>query len=808
MLKNYILASWRSLNKKLGFTLINIIGLAMGMATCLVIFLYVSYDLSYDEFQREDLYRLELNRVYPEREVDYAFIPHSISPQMVEDFPEVVNQTRFLPAFGPLVLQYGDDYFTEERVLFTDSTFLQVINVPLLQGDPETALDDIDAIIVTEEIADKLFGNEEALGQTIIFANNSLKVTGVAKNYPKNSHLQFDYLIPFHRFPFINQKNWTAFSVHSYIQLAEGSDEHAFEEKIPSLIKQYADDEIRARNGISYDEYVEAGNGYNYSLRAIQDIHLHSNLEGEIKAHGNITYIYIFSIVAIFILLIATINFMNLSTARSTERAKEVGVRKVLGSEKRQLVGQFLTESIIITSISAIVTLGITFLALPFFNDIAGRPLSLMQIATPINISMFILIILIIGLLAGLYPAVFIAGFSPLNVLKGKLKTSKTGVQLRNVLVVVQFAISIALISSTMLVFDQMGFLLRKNLGFNKDQVLVVENAFALNNAADGVNWERFETFKNQVNNIPDIQSTAFTSAMPGDILPGYLIRVPGGSKESMMTRNMNFDEDMIEAMDIQLSEGRFFAKGREDSLSIVLNKSAIDKLGIIDPIGKKVIHVEENEELTIIGVVEDFHFQSLHVALEPVSITSTQGRNQFVNKMVVRLDGRAGQSALNDVESKWQEFVSDSPFQSYFLDKDLEEFYEAEKSTGQIFGIFTFLAILIACIGLLGLSAYVINQKVKEIGVRKVLGATVPSIILWLATDFAKLVLVAAFIAIPASYYWISGWLENFAYAVDLNWAVFVIAGVAALLIAFATISFQSIKAATANPVKSLRNE
>lgn len=274
------------------------------------------------------------------------------------------------------------------------------------------------------------------------------------------------------------------------------------------------------------------------------------------------------------------------------------------------------------------------------------------------------------------------------------------------------------------------------------------------------------------------------------------------------MTRNMNFDEDMIEAMDIQLSEGRFFAKGREDSLSIVLNKSAIDKLGIIDPIGKKVIHVEENEELTIIGVVEDFHFQSLHVALEPVSITSTQGRNQFVNKMVVRLDGRAGQSALNDVESKWQEFVSDSPFQSYFLDKDLEEFYEAEKSTGQIFGIFTFLAILIACIGLLGLSAYVINQKVKEIGVRKVLGATVHSIILWLATDFAKLVLIAAFIAIPASYYWISGWLENFAYAVDLNWAVFVIAGVAALLIAFATISFQSIKAATANPVKSLRNE
>ena len=807
MLKNYILASWRSLNKKLGFTLINIIGLAMGMATCLIIFLYVSYDLSYDEFQRDDLYRLELNRVYPEREVDYAFIPHSISPQMVEDFPEVVNQTRFLPAFGPIVLQHGDDYFNEERVLFTDSTFLQVINVPLIQGDPATALDDIDAIVITEETAEKLFGDEEALGQTIVFANNSLKVTGVAENYPKNSHLQFDYLIPFHRFPFISRKNWTGFSVHSYVQLAPDTDYEDLEEKLPSLVKQYADDEIRARNGISYDEYIEAGNGYNYSLRAIQDIHLLSNLEGEIKAHGNITYIYIFSIVAIFILLIATINFMNLSTARSTERAKEVGVRKVLGSEKRQLVGQFLTESVIITSISAVATIAITYLSLPFFNDIAGRPLSLLQIATPLNVSIFLLIILVIGLLAGLYPAVFIAGFSPLNVLKGKLKTSKTGVQLRNVLVVVQFAISIALISSTMLVFDQMGFLLKKNLGFDKDQVMVVENAFALNNATGSVNWERFETFKNQINNLPNVQSTAFTSAMPGDILAGYLVRVPGGSKESMMTRNMTFDEDMVQAMDIQLSAGRFFSRDREDSLSIVLNQSAIDKLGITDPIGKKIIHVEENEELTIIGVVEDFHFQSLHVALEPVSITSTQGRNQFVNKMVVRLDGES-HSALQEVEAKWQEFVSDSPFQSYFLDQDLEEFYEAEKSTGQIFGIFTFLAILIACIVLLGLSAYVINQKVKEIGVRKVLGATVPSIILWLATDFAKLVLVAAVIAIPASYYWISGWLENFAYAVELNWVVFIVAGLAALLIAFTTISFQSIKAATANPVKSLRDE
>jgi len=809
MIKNFILASWRSLLKKPGFTLTNILGLSFGMATCLVIFLYVSYDLSYDDFQNDNVYRIELNRVYPEREVDYAFIPHSISPQMVEDFPEVINQTRFVPSFGPITIQHGDDFYNEEKVLFTDSTFLDVIKIELLQGDPKTALHPIDGVIINERTANKLFDEEEALGQTLIFQGNSMKVTGVAKNYPENSHLDFDYLIPFHRFPFLSRPNWTAFSVHSYLELAKGAKPNDLEEKLPDFIRQYADGEIRARNGISYDEYLEAGNAYNYSLKNIEDIHLYSQLEGEVKANGNITYIYIFSIVAVFILIIATINFMNLSTARSTERAKEVGVRKVLGSERSQLIGQFLTESIIIAITSALVALVITYLSLPIFNEIASRPLSLLQLINPLDGLSLIAIVLTIGLLAGVYPALFMASFAPLGVLKGKLKNSKGGVQLRNVLVVLQFSISIALISSTLLVFDQMGFLLKKSLGFNKDQVLVVENAFQINPpGAQNVNWNRLETFRNEIKKLPNVVDAAYTSAMPGDILPGYLVRVPGTGKESMMTRNIMFDDNILETLDIQLVEGRFFSKTREDSLSIVLNESAIDKLGISDPIGKKIIHVEENEELTIIGVVEDFHFQSLHVSLEPVSIVSNQGANAFAAKMAIKISGTSIETTVSDVEAKWQEFVVGSPFQSYFLDEDLSLFYKAEKSTGQIFGIFTFLAILIACIGLLGLSAYVINQKVKEIGVRKVLGASVSSIIILLAKDFAKLVAIASILAIPGAYLWMSNWLENFAYSVSLNWGVFVLSGLAALIIAVATISFQSIKAAQANPVKSLRDE
>ncbi len=808
MVKNYILVAWRSLLKKFGFTIINVLGLAFGMATCLLIALYVNYDLSYDDFQDENVYRMWINRVYPEREVNYPVVPHSFGPQIVEDFPEVLEQGRCFVTQNPSNITVGDDSYLEERLVFADTTFFNVMHMPFISGDPKTALLDPNSVVLSESTAKKLFGDEDAMGQKIEFQGQSKEVTGVAYDYPDNSHFHYNYLLPMYQLQFFNQINFVGFSAMTYLRLKEGTDPKTVEEKFPAFVKQYAEGQIQQRNGMSYDEYVAAGNGYNYYLHNVQDIHLHSNLENEIKANGNINYIYIFSIIAIFILVIACINFMNLSTARSTERGREVGIRKVLGSSKKQLIGQFLAESILVAFLSAVLAVIMTYLALPYFNDLAARPLSLMQFATTVPIVSMVLLIFAVGMLAGIYPAFFISSFSALSVMKGKLKGSKTGIYLRNGLVILQFAISITLISATLIVFDQMNFMLNKPLGFDKENVVVVENAGGIN--AGGNDFTRFETFKNEINDLPSVTVSGYSSNMPGDLTADLSIRVPGTSQKELIIRHMSFDNELPEAMSMEVLAGRFFSKDFEDSLSMVLNAAAVEKLEIDDPVGKKIIQIAANAdpiEFTIVGVIDNFHFQSLHVDLKPACFTSMQGPNAFINKMAIKIDGDA-QSTLNQIEAKWNEFVPGAPFKSYYLETNMEEFYETEQATGRILGIFTFLAIVIACIGLLGLSSFVINQRVKEIGVRKVLGATVSQIIVLLSMDFTKLIGVAILIAVPTSYYWMNAWLDNFAYAIAISAFVFIVAGLAALIVAVGTISFQSIKAALANPVESLRDE
>ncbi len=808
MVKNYILVAWRSLLKKFGFTIINVMGLAFGMATCLLIALYVNYDLSYDDFQDENVYRMWINRVYPEREVNYPLVPHSFGPQLVEDFPEVVAQGRCFVGQNATNVTVGDDSYLEERFVFVDSSFLDVLHIPFISGDPKTALRDPNSVVISESTAKKLFGDEDAMGKKIEFFGQSKEVTGVAYDYPDNSHFHYNYLAPVHQFPFFNQINFVGFSSMTYLKLKEGTDPQTVEAKFPTFVKQYAEGQIQQRNGMSYDEYVAAGNGYNYHLHNIQDIHLHSNLENEIKANGNINYIYIFSIIAVFILVIACINFMNLSTARSTERGREVGIRKVLGSSKKQLIGQFLAESILVAFFSAMLAVIMTYLALPYFNELAARPLSLMQFATTVPILSMVLLIFGVGILAGIYPAFFISSFSALSVMKGKLKGSKTGIYLRNGLVILQFAISITLISATLIVFDQMNFMLNKPLGFDKENVVVVENAGGIN--AGGADFTRFETFKNEINDLPNVTVSGYSSNMPGDLTADLSIRVPGTSQKELIIRHMSFDNELPEAMSMEVLAGRFFSKDFEDSLSMVLNAAAVEKLEIDDPVGKKIIQIAANAdpiEFTIVGVIDNFHFQSLHVDLKPACFTSMQGPNAFINKMAVKIDGDP-QSTLNQIETKWNEFVPGNPFKSYYLETNMKEFYETEQATGRILGIFTFLAIVIACIGLLGLSSFVINQRVKEIGVRKVLGASVSQIIVLLSMDFTKLIGVAILIAVPTAYYWMNAWLDNFAYAIAISAFVFILAGLASLIVAVGTISFQSIKAALANPVESLRDE
>lgn len=797
--------------KKFGFTLINVLGLAMGMTTCLLIYLYVDYETSYDSQQDDNVYRMWINRVYPEREVNYPLAPHSFGPQMVENFPEVIGQGRCFSIRNPTTVQVGDDFYLEDKVVFVDSTFLSILNIPLKMGDKKTALSDENSLILSESTAKKLFGDEDPMGKIVELFGASRKVTAVAFDYPENSHFAFDYLSPLHQFPFINRPNWTGFSTMIYLKLSEGADPMELEQKFPAFVKQYAEGPIQQRNGISYDEYIAAGNGYNYHLHHIKDIHLHSNLENEMKANGNINYVYIFSVIAIFILAIACINFMNLSTARSTERGKEVGIRKVLGSAKGQLMGQFLTESVIVAFLSAMVAIVAAILVLPAFSSLAARPLEIMQLFSPLPLLVILGIILLIGFLAGIYPAFFISSFAPLSVLKGKLRSGKGGAFLRNGLVITQFAISITLISATLIVFDQMDFMLSKPLGFDKDNVVVVENAGSIAQGPN-VGFDRFETFKNEVNSLEDIQISAYTSTMPGDITGDFVASVPGtGQKESMVMRRMIFGDEMLSVLDVKLTEGRFFSKEFDDTLSMVLNKSAVEKLALTDPVGKKILEIgagNDPVEYTIVGVVEDFHFQSLHVDLKPAAFTSYEGQNRFLSKMVVKIEGDNTKRALDQLATKWGEFVPGVPFRTYFLDSDMEEFYAAERATGRIFGIFTFLAILIACVGLLGLSAFIINQRVKEIGVRKVLGATITQLILLLSKDFVALIAISVLIAIPACYFWMSEWMNGFAYSVGIDWTIFLIAAVSALLIGVGVVSVQAIKAALANPIESLRDE
>ncbi len=812
MLKNLIVSAFRSLRKKPVFSAINILGLAVGMATCLAILLYVNHETSYDNFQKENVYRLALNRVYPEREVDFTWIPHSIGPQLEIDFPEVIDQARFFKPNNASSFQYEDKSLTEEHLVIADSNIFSIMSIELIEGDPKTALVNDNSIVLSESTAKRFFGDQPALGKLLgVPGGNSVEVTAIAKDYPKNSHFEFGALTPLHSIGFFRQNNWTGFSSITYLQLESGTNPAIFEEKLPAFIKQYAEGDIQQRNGISYDEYIAAGNGYNYFLQPIKDIYLTSHMTGEIKANGNITYIYIFSLAAAFILIIACINFMNLATARSVERAKEVGIRKVMGSHKNQLVAQFLAESIFISLLSAIIALALTFMLEGNFSQLSGKELSLVQLLSPINSVFLLVAVLIIGVLAGIYPAFFISAYSPVGILRGHLKSSKKGVGLRNGLVVFQFTISIALISATLLIYNQMDYLLNKPLGFEKDQVIVIENGFNINNDPNTVNWARFETFKNELKSIPQVTEAGYTSSMPGDVLQGFIVRVPGyAEKESLVTRMIAVDDDFVSCIGMNIIEGRTFSESYNDSLSIIINEATAQKLSLTDPIGKKIVHIDDSSQVAyaVVGVVADFHFESLHSTVEPMVITNMGSQQGFVNKYAVKVSSGDIQSALAGMEEVWNQFVPNASFRYYFLDQSLEQFYQSEQTSGKLFTAFTFLAILVACIGLLGLSAFIINQKRKEIGVRKVLGGSVVSIIFLLSKDILKLIAIATFIAIPAAYFWGDNWLQDFAYSVNVSWTVFASAGIGALLIALLTVSFQSIKAALSNPVESLRDE
>jgi putative ABC transport system permease protein len=815
MFRNYLKVALRNLLKRKSYTLINVFGLATGMAVCLLIVLFINSELGYDSFhlKSERIYRVVLERKYPERSTHYSFIPGAIGEAIKTEFPEVEESTRVFNFLGNgnYFIRIGEKVFEEQRVLLADSNFFRVFNAAFIAGDPATALQHPNTVVVNESTAIRYFGSaQNALRKPLATdGNNNIEISGIIRDWPSNSHFHFDLLLASATFPVTRQPNYINFAAHTYLLLKPNADAEGLERKFPHIVDKYVSGEIGRNFGQTFEQFKAAGNGYNYFLQPLKKIHLNSDMEGELGANGSMRSVYIFSIIALFILIIACTNFVNLSTARSVERAKEVGVRKTFGSLRSSLVSQFLVESILISFISLLLAFGIIFLLLPLFNQLAGKSMSFAYLLDPSSLLLLIVFSVLVGFVAGLYPAFVLSSFRPGVVLKGKFKSNRYGILLRNGLVVFQFSISVILIICAIIVNQQISYMSGDRLGFNKEHLIVIERTDLLE--------QQNPAFKNEVKQVPGVMQVSGTTALPGQ--PNYFgISIqPVGSKEQMTGRGLIADPEFAAALQLELVEGRFFSKQfSTDSLSIVLNEKAVKELGLKEPLGARLTIMDENfnapdgtpYQYTVVGILKDFHFQSLHQAIVPLVVTNAVKFGENMPITTVRVNAGNFNKVIAGIENVWKKFVPARPFHFSFLEQDLQQQYLAERTSQQIFTIFSILAVVIACIGLLGLAAYTTQQRLREISIRKVLGASVLNIVRILSVDFLKLVGLAALIAFPLAWWAMHNWLDDFAYRIPIRWEVFVLAGGVAFLVAIFTISFQAIRASIKNPVTNLRSE
>ncbi len=818
MFRNFLKIALRNLLKRKAYTIINVMGLATGMAICLLIILFVTDELSYDQFNTkgDDIYRVVVKRQYPGRVSSYAIVPQSYAYAIKQECPEVKEAVRIFDftGGGSFQLKYGDQSFEEKRVLAVDSNFFDVFTAKILAGDKKAALNKIHALVLTETTAKKYFGSaDEAIGKMLKPEGpnaDPLKVTAVIADWPENAHFDFDLLISTAGNNNVNQVNYVNFAACTYLLLNKNTSPKNIEARFPQIIEKYAAGDIEKHFAETFSQFQKGGNGYTYYLQPLKRIHLISNLESELKPNGSIKAVYVFGIVAIFILLIACANFINLSTARSTERAKEVGIRKTFGSEKKSLINQFLIESTLLSVISIVVAVIMAFLLLPFFNQVSGKHLQLGVFFTPGHILLMLLLTVVTGLAAGLYPAFVLSSFKPIQVLKGNFKSGSYGTALRNGLVVFQFAISVILIICAIIVNAQMNYMTNgSELGFAKENTIIIERADLL--------AMETKAFKNELQGITGISNVSSASTLPGQENYFGVSWQSIGNKEPMTGRGIITDAQYQPLLNLELKEGRFFSNSfASDSLAVVLNEKAVAELELKNPIGAKLTSPDgfynkadgSVNTYTVVGVLKDFHFQSLHQGINPLVFVSSSRFNDNVGLVAVKIKTTDFKTALDAIEQKWKLFVKGRPFHYSFLDKTVEAQYKAEQTMQKIFTFFSSLAIFIACIGLLGLAAYATQQRTREIGIRKVLGASASNIVTMLSVDFMKLVLIASLLAFPLAWWAMHTWLQDFAYRVNIAWWVFAVSGIAAVIIALATISFQAIKAAFANPTKSLRSE
>lgn len=804
MLKNYFKTAVRNLSRNKIFSFINVFGLAVGLACCLLIAVFVYDELSYDRYSpnASHIYRVDVGVVGNGNTEVYPSVDVAVGAGIKSAFPGVEDFTRVLSPRESYV-KYNDRQFKEFAITFADANFLQMFSIPLIEGDNSTALKAPNSIVVTKGFAEKYFGNQDALGKLLNIGAQACKVTGVIQQVPPNSHFHFDAFLSMSTIP-EQHPTWSNIGYYTYLQLKPGVDPKKLQAQFPQLVAKFVVPEIQQDMGVTLEEAQKSVNTFKFSLQPLTGIHLYSNTKYELEANGDINYIYIFSALAIFIMLLACVNFTNLSTAGSAKRAREVGIRKVMGSDKKQLIIQFLAESTLLTLCSLVLGLVIVWLSLPFFNNVAGKHISFTFFMQFRVLGSMLLLCLIVGITAGIYPAFFISSFQPVKVLKGaSAQGSGRKSMLRSSLVVFQFFVSTALIIATIIVYRQLHFMQDKKLGYNKEQILVLPDAGLLRGNQDAFKQQLLRD--SRVVHASISRGAPATGVMNGTEIYGHDETTGQNSKE-IHGNIYNVDYDYITTLGMQMVQGRYFSKDHpSDSFGVVINEAAVRDLGWgnTNPIGKTIVRSGQTQ-YKVVGVVADFHYASVKQKIAPLMLLL--GRNYGGLILKIKTNDVAGFLAI--LKSQWSAFKPEGPLNYYFLDEKFAALYASEQKTGQIFTCFAVIAVVIASLGLFGLAAFITQQRTKEIGIRKVLGASVPQVLLLVSKEFVLLVGIACIIAIPVTWWAMNAWLQNFAYRVGIAWWVFAIAGIIAVVIAVFTISSQAVKAAIANPIDSLKSE
>ncbi|WP_346863575.1 ABC transporter permease [uncultured Draconibacterium sp.] len=806
MIKNLLKTSLRSLKKQKGYTSINILGLAIGIACSLIIALFILHQLSYDQYhtKKDRIYRLILDGKIGEQEVLVSSTAAVIGPTIVTDFPEVESCLR-LNTFGETIVKKEDKTFTIRDFAEADSTFFSFFSIPLLKGESKNVLNEPYSMVLSESTAKKIFGNENPINKTLKIntRNEPYRITGVMADFPENTHFKADILTSYMTNPRSRDPEWLNNSFETYLMLYENTNPEQVNARFSGMIKKYIGPRVQELFGVSLEDFFASGNRYNFHLQPLTKIHLDPTVEHEVKPATDPKYLWIFGSIAILIIVIASINFMNLSTAQASKRAKEVGIKKATGASRASLVTQFLSDSVLISFMALIVAIVIVLFALPAFNRLLGAEVELSLFSNWYTIPLLLVFSVSVGLLAGIYPAFYLSSFVPVKVLRGKVRDAMKNGKLRSVLVSFQFLISIVLIIGTMIMYRQLQYMLNKDVGFNKEQMLVIQQAGAIG--------DKVKTFKQELLKIPEISSVSASTAIPGhnNNNNGYMLE--GNSDQTFLLQSNWVDYDFFKTYQIKLQDGRLFDQSfTSDEQACIVNAQTIKEYNLTDFSASRFIVIGDNNEniyLPIIGVTNDFHFRSLHNRITPY-IIRFKDENQNYGYISIRFNNQSTIQTINEIETIWKKFASNNPMQYFFMDKDFNQMYRAERQNAQLSVLFAILGIFIAALGLFGLTSFTIEQRTKEVGVRKSLGASDSSIFYLISKEIIILVSIATLIAWPLVFFGANSWLQNYYYRVNLSVYEFVLGFVIAISIALLTISYRTIQSVRTNPALTLRYE